>query len=124
MANTYYFGALVNSKKEEERQVAAKIGVFWPNQDDRGSHVNVSGGGVTRYAGNRDNAVKLLEYLASDEAQQWYAEVNNEYPVRDGVAISDTLKAWGSFKSDVLNLAVLGDNNAEAVRIMDRANWR
>jgi iron(III) transport system substrate-binding protein len=124
VANTYYFGALVNSKKEEERQVAAKIGVFWPNQADRGSHVNISGAGVTKHARNKDNAVKLIEFLASDESQKWYAEVNNEYPVREGVAISDTLKAWGSFKSDVLNLAVLGDNNAEAVRIMDRANWR
>ena len=68
--------------------------------------------------------VQIQEFLASDESQKWYAEVNNEYPVREGVEISNTLKAWGNFKSDVLNLAVLGDNNAEAVRIMDRANWR
>jgi len=124
VANTYYLGKLVHSHKPAERQVAAKIGVFWPNQDGRGVHVNVSGIGMTAHARHKANAIKLMEFLVSEESQQWYAEVNHEYPVREGVAISDTLKSWGSFKSDALNLSLLGENNAAAVKIMDRAGWR
>ncbi len=124
IANTYYLGKLLHSKRAAEREVAKQIGVFWPNQDGRGVHVNISGAGVTAHARNRGNAVKLLEFLASNESQQWYAEVNHEYPVRPGVAISATLASWGPFKSDAINLALLGENNAAAVRIMDRAGWR
>ena len=80
---------------------------------------------MTRHAPNRDNAVRLLEFLVSEEAQQWYAETNNEYPVRPGVAVSDNVRAWGyPFRSDSLNLSRLGELNAAAVKIFDRAGWR
>ena len=124
VANTYYFGRLVNSSKQEDRDVAAALGLFWPNQGDRGAHVNVSGVAVAKYAPHREAAVKLLEFLVNDESQAWYAEVNNEYPVVAGVRASKTLEAWGDFKSDSLNLTRLGENNRAAVQLMDRAGWR
>ena len=124
IANTYYFGAMLASKDEKERRAAELVGLFWPNQSGRGVHVNISGAGVTRAAKNREHAVRLLEFLVGDEAQFWYAETNNEYPVKPGVPWSDTLQAWGEFRSDSLNLALLGRYNPDAVRIMDRAGWK
>ena len=124
VANTYYLGRMVNSDDPAQTQAAAKVEVFWPNQDGRGTHVNVSGIGMTAAASHPENAKRLMEFLVSDASQQWYAKVNHEYPVKEGVAWSDTLQAWGSFKMDDVNMAKLGENNAEAVRIMDRAGWR
>lgn len=125
IANTYYYGAmLTNSKDSSQVKAAEAMGVIWPNQNGRGTHMNVSGAGVTRYAKNPQNAIRLLEYLVSPEAQKWYAEVNFEYPVREDAEISNLVKSWGSFKADTVNLDVLGQNNAEAVRIMDRAGWK
>jgi iron(III) transport system substrate-binding protein len=123
IVNTYYLGGMLNSSEAGEREAAAKVAVFWPDQQ-QGVHVNVSGAGVTRHARNRDNAVRLLEFLAGEEAQRWYAEVNFEYPVRSATPISETLTAFGVFKADDLNLAILGRHNPEAVRLMDRAGWR
>ena len=100
------------------------MAIFWPDQDGFGVHVNISGAGVTKAAGHVKEAVALLEYLAGPEAQRNYAEVVHEYPVRTAVAWSDVVSAWGRFKADDLNLAVLGANNAEAVRVADRAGWR
>lgn len=124
IANTYYFGRLVNSDKDKDRQVADSLAVFWPNQGDRGTHVNVSGAGITKHARHRAEAERLLEFLASPESQAWYAEVNNEFPVVPGAKISPTLESWGEFKADSLNLTRLGENNREAVKLMDRAGWR
>ncbi len=124
IANTYYFGRLVNSDKPKDQEVARKLGVFWPNQDGRGAHVNVSGAGVTKYASHPEAARRLLEFLTGDEAQDWYAEVNNEYPVVVDVPVSKTLRDLGTFKADALNLTRLGENNRAAVELMDRAGWR
>lgn len=124
IANTYYLAGMMNSDDPAEQEAAAKIGVFWPNQNDRGSHVNISGAAVTKAAKNRDNAVKLIKFLSSEEAQQWYAEVNGEYPVVEGIASSALLQQWGEFKADPLNMAILGENNSEALRLMDRAGWQ
>jgi iron(III) transport system substrate-binding protein len=124
IANTYYLAGMLNSSKADQRAAAEKMGVFWPNQDGRGAHVNVSGAAVTSSSKNPQMAVKLIEFLASESSQQWYAEVNGEYPVRTGVAIGETLKAWGDFKADTLNLGRLGELNASAVMLMDRAKWR
>jgi len=124
IANTYYYGRLVNSSKDEDLKVANGLGVFWPNQGDRGAHVNVSGAAITRHAGNAAAAERLLEFLVSEESQTWYAEVNNEYPVVAGAATPDTLKSFGDFSGDSLNLTRLGDNNRAAVQLMDRAGWR
>ncbi|MEM7294305.1 MAG: extracellular solute-binding protein, partial [Pseudomonadota bacterium] len=124
LVNTYYFGRLINSTKEKDREAAAKIGIFWPNQDDRGAHFNVSGAGITKYAKNRASAEKLLEYLVAPESQAWYAEVNNEYPVVPDAEISATLREFGEFRTDTINLTLLGENNKAALQLMDRAGWR
>lgn len=123
--NTYYYGRLVNSDDAEDRAVAEQVGLFFPNQGGRGAHVNVSGAGVTTHASNVDTATQLLEFLVSDEAQQWYAEVNYEYPVNPEAEVAETVEGWGyPFKEDDLSLARLGELNAEAVRIFDRVGWR
>lgn len=122
--NTYYVPRLVKSNKPEEKEIAAKIGVFFPNQRDRGTHINISGGGVVKNSKNRDAAIQFLEYLASPEAQAIFARGNNEYPVRAGVAIDPVLASFGKFKEDRLNASVFGRNNAEALKIMDRAGWK
>ena len=124
VANTYYYGRLVNSDKQKDREVAAALGLFWPNQQGRGAHINVSGAGVAKYAPHPKAAEKLLEFLVNDASQAWYAEVNNEYPVVSSASVSKTLEAWGEFRSDSLNLTRLGENNRAAVQLMDRAGWR
>jgi iron(III) transport system substrate-binding protein len=124
LVNTYYLGGMLNSSKDEEREAAAKVAVAWPDQKRHGVHVNVSGAGVAKHSRNRDNAIRLIEFLISEESQRWYAEVNFEYPVRADTPISNTLAAFGKFKSDDLNLAILGNHLPEAVRLMYRAGWQ
>jgi len=124
LANTYYLARMLRSEDPAQRAAAERVAVFWPNQDGRGAHVNVSGAGVTRAAPHPAGAVRLLEYLTSDAAQAWYAEVNNEYPVKPGVAVSPTVASFGTFRADTLNLSRLGELNAEAVRLMDIAGWK
>ena len=122
LSNTYYLGRWLASGTEQDQRLLERLSVVFPNQDDRGTHVNVSGGGVTRHAPNRDNAVRFLEYLTSDFAQRVFAEGNNEYPVV-GEA-SGPITALGTFKEDGISAGLLGRNQAEAVRIYDRAGWR
>ena len=129
LANTYYLARLVNSDKEADQAVADKLAVFWPNQTGtstlgRGAHFNVSGAAFTKHGKNTDEAKALLEYLASEKAQAWYSEINNEYPVVEGVAVSNVLKAFGSYKMDPIDLQILGQNNRQAVQLMDRAGWK
>ena len=124
VANTYYLGGMLKSKHTDQQQAAQKVAVFWPNQSGRGAHVNVSGAGVTKAARHQSEAVRLLEFLVTDASQQWYAEVNNEYPVVTGVTSDPVLDSWGKFKADKLNLSQLGKNNAQAVKLMDRAGWK
>ncbi len=124
IANTYYLGAMLAGDDPAQRADAEQMGVFFPNQEDRGTHVNISGAGISAHAPNRDNGIRLIEYLTGEDAQRWYAEVNQEYPVRPDVPASEILLGFGDFKADNLNLSLLGVHNAEAVRIMDRAGWR
>ncbi|WP_373018168.1 Fe(3+) ABC transporter substrate-binding protein [Thiomicrorhabdus sp.] len=124
VVNTYYLAQMLNGKDQEQRKAAEKVAVFWPNQKDRGAHINISGIAITKAAKNKDNALELIRFLLTTEAQTWYAEVNNEYPVIKEAPLSKTLKSWGEFHSDALNLNALGKHNSEAVRIMDRAGWR
>jgi iron(III) transport system substrate-binding protein len=124
ISNTYYVAKLATSADAEEQRVYAQLGVVFPDQGGRGTHINVSGAGVTRNAPNRANAIRLLEFLSEDEAQRLYAEGNQEYPVKPGIAMSEVLRSWGEFRADTLSLARLGELNAEAVMIFDRARWR
>ena len=124
IVNTYYVARLMASEDPEERRVGERLGVIFPEQDGRGAHVNVSGAGVTAHAKNRENAIRLLEFLSSDEAQRMFAEANHEYPVKPGVEASEILRSWGEFRADTLNLAVLGELNAAAVRIFDEVGWK
>lgn len=124
VANTYYLAGMLNSSVAADVEVAQQIGVLWPNQADRGAHMNVSGAGVIKTAKNPDEALQLIEFLSDDYAQQWYAEVNNEYSVREDIATSAILQQFGDFEADELNLEVLGRNNAAAVRLADRAGWQ
>ena len=103
----------------------AKVGVVWPNQDTRGTHVNISGGAVAKSAKNRDNAVKFLEYLASDEAQVYFANGNNEWPaVKSAPVKNPALEQLGTFKADTLPVAALLKNAAAAQKMMDRAGYK
>jgi iron(III) transport system substrate-binding protein len=122
IANTYYLGGMLADS--EQHAVAEKVKVFWPDQAGNGVHVNISGAGVAAYAPNKANAVRLLEYMVTEQAQQWYAQQNHEYPVVEGVKTSDLLQGLGEFKADELNLDKLGELNGEAIRVMDRAGWR
>ena len=122
--NTYYLGAMIQGDDEAQKAAAAKVTLHWPDQQGKGTHINVSGAGVLKGAKNHDNAVKLLEFLVTPETQQWYAEVNNEYPVREDVEASALLKSWGEFRADPLAVQELGSRNAEAVMAMDRAGWK
>ncbi|WP_269533443.1 Fe(3+) ABC transporter substrate-binding protein [Chitinimonas sp. BJYL2] len=118
LANTYYFGRLI------EKEPTLPLAVFWPNQKTNGVHVNISGAGVTRHAKNEKGAIKLLEWLSSEKAQNLYADKNLEYPVNPKVKPDATVAAWGSFKHDYVNVAKAGELQAAAVKLMDRAGYR
>lgn len=124
LVNTYYLAGMLSSGTDEEKKLAAKVAVFWPDQAGHGTHVNISGVGVTASAKNKANAVKLVEFLASDEAQRLYAYAVYEYPIRATIEIRKPLSDWGEFKADTLNLAALAKFNADAVKITDRVGWR
>ncbi|SFT87595.1 Fe(3+) ABC transporter substrate-binding protein [Halomonas saccharevitans] len=124
VANHYYYVRLANSDNEADREVAEKVQIVFPNQDDRGAHINVGGAGMVKGAPNEENAVRFLEFLASDEAQALFASGNYEFPAVESVEIDGVIDSWGDFKKDDLNVSVLGENNPEAVRIFDRAGWR
>lgn len=128
ISNTYYLARLAKSDRAEDRAVADAIGVVFPNQGDgpngRGTHVNISGAGVVKTAPNAEAAVQFLEYLVSPEAQEIFAQGNNEYPVVEGVAVDSVVASFGEFKADPLSAAVFGSNNPEALRITDRAGWK
>ena len=122
IANTYYLGRLMASTKPEDKALMANLEIVFPNQDGRGTHVNISGAGVTKYAPNRENAIRFLEYLTSDFAQRLFAEGNNEYPISGPT--TGPVAALGEFKRDDLNVSVLGENQKEAVKVYDRAGWK
>jgi iron(III) transport system substrate-binding protein len=124
ITNSYYYVRLINSEKPDEKAVVAKTAVVFPNQGNRGTHVNVSGGGVARNAPNREAAVKFLEYLASDSAQLYFANGNNEWPVTEVPVDNKGLASLGNFKRDQVNVAELGRNQAKAQVIMDKVGWK
>ena len=126
VSNTYYVARLRTSTNPEQKAAGDALGVFFPNQapNERGTHVNVSGGGVTKNAPNRENAVAFLEYLTSDDAQQKLANASFEFPAVDGVPMHPVLAEMGPFRRDTLNAKTFGSNNQLALLIMNRAGWR
>lgn len=126
IGNTYYFVRLMKSDRPEDMAIVEKVGVNFPNQagpNGRGTHINISGAGVAKYAPNKANAIKFLEYLASPEAQEYFANGNNEYPI-SGNSSNPQLVALGSFKRDPLKMETVGKNYAAAAQIFDRAGWK
>jgi len=118
IANTYYYGRLMQKKP------SLPLAIFWPNQAGSGVHVNISGAGITRYAHNAPGALKLLEFLSSEKAQNLFADVNLEYPANPGVPVDPVVAAWGSFKQNPINVKKAGELQAEAVKLMDRAGYK
>jgi iron(III) transport system substrate-binding protein len=123
IVNTYYIGKLLNSKNPVEVNAANAVGLFFPNQDDRGTHINISGIGVTKHAPNKANAIKFMEYLVSKEVQEIFAKTNYEYPVNASANTSELLTSWGNFKEDHLSLTKLGELNKAAVITFDEVAW-
>ncbi len=124
VSNHYYLARLIRSDKAEDNEVADAVGIIFPNQDDRGSHANVSAAGVAAHAPNKDAAVQFVEYLATPSAQAYFAEGNNEWPVVADVKLSPVLETWGEFKTDAVDVIKYGANNADALKAMDRAGWQ
>jgi iron(III) transport system substrate-binding protein len=124
VVNSYYLGRMLNSADEAQRNAANQVELFWPNQGDRGAHINISGAAVTKAAKNPLSAQRLIAFLATKDSQRWYAEKNNEFPVRENIAVSEVLASWGPFIADTLNVSELGRNNASAIMAMDRAGWK
>jgi iron(III) transport system substrate-binding protein len=124
IANTYYLAGMLSSEDTTTQEQAKKIKVIWPNQANRGVHINISGVALTKNAPNKDAAIKLIDFLLSKESQLWYATANHEYPVLANIAWSELLQSFGTFKTEDVPLSRLGELNAEAVQMMDRAGWK
>lgn len=124
IVNTYYIGLMLNDENPEERKAGESVGIIFPNQNNRGTHINISGMGVTKHAPNKANAVKLMEFLSEEEAQQMLADLNFEYPINPKAKQAETTTSWGDFKADEVELSELGQLNSESVKIFDEIGWK
>lgn len=126
IVNSYYIGLLLSSSKDEEINAGNAVSVFFPNQADneRGAHINISGLTLTKNAPNRENAIKLIQYLTSIEAQKTYVSNSYEYSVNPDVKPDEIVQSWGEFKKDPVDLNSLGTNRSEAIRIFDKTGWK
>jgi iron(III) transport system substrate-binding protein len=124
MVNTYYLARYARSDEAQKKEIFDSIGIIFPDQEGRGTHVNISGAGVVRSAPNRENAIKFLEYLTSQSAQNYFSNGNNEYPVIADAKSSSAVETLGTFKEDALNVSAFGRNQAEAVRVFDLVGWQ
>ena len=124
ISNTYYFGLLLNSPDAAERSAAEKMSIVFPNQENRGTHVNVSAAGVTRHAKNTANAKAYLEFLVSPEVQKMIALGSHEHPISMDLSLSPTHEAWGEFKIDTTTFPKMGEDQAKAARLFDAAGWK
>jgi iron(III) transport system substrate-binding protein len=124
VGNTYYMGAMLQDEKEpEQKEWANSVMMLFPNTNDRGTHVNISGAVVAKYAPHEENALRLLKFLASDEGQKMYAEVNNEYPVKEGVPWSALVQSWGNFKADPISLDEVAALRKKASELIDKVGF-
>jgi iron(III) transport system substrate-binding protein len=125
ISNSYYYVRMLRSTKPEDKEAMSKVGFIWPNQKTSGTHVNISGGAVAKNAPNRDAAVKFLEYLASDQAQTYFANGNNEWPVVATAKVNNpTLESLGKFKMENISIATIGKNQIGAQKILDRVGYK
>ena len=126
IVNSYYIGLLLSSENDEEIKAGNSVGVFFPNQgeEESGSHINVSGIGLAKNAPNKENAIKLMEFLTSESAQKTYTNTSYEYPANPNVEPNEIVKKWGSFKKDILDLNQLRDFRNKAIEIFDKSGWK
>ena len=124
IVNSYYYGKMKFSEdKPAQKKWADAVNLVFPNQSGRGAHVNISGGGVAKYSNNKEEAVRFLEFLTSEEAQKLYGEINYEYPVNPKVALTEELKSWGTFQRDNVSIAKIAKFAPTAQKIIDRVGW-
>ncbi|WP_334190920.1 extracellular solute-binding protein [Noviherbaspirillum sp.] len=125
LVNSYYYARLLRSTKSEDREMMNKVGFVWPNQEGAGTHINVAGGAVAKNARQRDAAVKFLEYLASDDAQAYFANGNNEWPVVSSAVVKNpVLQQMGKFKTENVSITAIGKNQVSAQKILDRVGYK
>ena len=126
IVNSYYIGLLLSSQNEEELNAGKSVSVFFPNQaeNQRGAHINVSGIALTKNSKNKENAIKLIKYLQTDEAQKTYVNNTYEYSVNQSISPNEIVQGWGDFKMDDLDLNLLGSKRDEAIRIFDKSGWK
>jgi len=124
VANTYYMGKMAtNEEKPEQKAWAEAVRIVFPDQQGQGTHVNISGAAVTKSSKNRDNAIKLIEFMSENDAQKLYAEQNFEYPVKSGIAVDPLVASWGAFKADTIDLSEVAKHRAAASRLVDRVGY-
>jgi len=124
IVNTYYVGLLLNSEDAEERAVGERIGVFFPDQETTGTHINISGIGVVKGAPHPQNALRLIRYLTDIPAQEKLSALNFEYPIHPDATWAEPLASWGTFKTQAIDFADLGRYNQEAVKIFTEVGWK
>lgn len=124
LANHYYLARLLQSSNQQDREVANKVGIYFPPSNFGGAHVNISGAGLAKHSPNRDSALKFLEYLATEEAQLLFSVGNNEFPILENLETPGALGEFGDYDSDAINVTFYGVNNPAAIRLMDRVGWR
>lgn len=122
--NTYYIGLMANSSDSEEVKVADSVGVFFPNQETTGTHLNISGVGITKHSKNKNNAIKFIEFITDVKAQTIISNMNFEFPVNEKAEMPELLKSWGSFKKQDLDYGVLGEYNKTATEILNKVGWK
>ena len=124
IVNTYYIGKMIDNKDASQRESVRKVKILFPKFENGATHINVSGAGVAKYAPNKENAIKFIEFMASAQAQELFAKGNYEYPVLKGVKMSEVVSSWGQFQDDSISINTLGENNKAAVKIFDKARWK
>lgn len=124
IVNTYYLGVMLNSKNKKDLEIAKSLKIFFPAQETTGTHMNISGAGVTYYAKNKENAIKFIEFLSTIESQEIFAEANQEFPANPKAKSSEIVSSWGTFKEDKIQLDEVGKYTKEAVEIATKANWK
>lgn len=124
LVNHYYYLRLQQDKDPKNRELVSKVKLFFPNQGDRGTHINISGAGIVANAPHKASALKFLEFLTTPETQESFGQGNNEYPAATNAPLPEPLKAFGTFKTDIINVNTYGRNSPEAVKISDRVGWK